>query len=150
MRHVDVYVWHDVPLMTRVASANYIYTMVYKGQEQEETGMVENITANGVVLEALIDSMGHMSKSETLDITVFTNNMYVSGMYASGAVNKWKENGYMNARGQHIADAERWKKLVKAAGKHKLHIIYSTQNEYMQQLDDKLSEWKEQRIRFNT
>lgn len=149
MRHVDVYISHDVPLMTRVNEANYIYAMIYKGQEQIETGMSQDITANGVVLEAIIDMFGHMTKSEKLDITVFTNCMYVAGMYSSGAANKWKENGFTTAKGTPIADAERWEKVMEVAGRHKLHIIHSPKNENVEGLDNRLLEWKRERVRFN-
>lgn len=150
MRHIDVYIRHDVKVMSRSENANYIYVMVYKQHEKEETGMVQDVTQNGVVLEAIIDSMGHMSKSETLDITVFTNNMYISGMYSNGTVKKWIENGYMSAKGHPIADADRWKKMVDISERHKLHIIYSPQNDYSDKLDNRLSDWKKERLRFNT
>lgn len=60
-------------------------------------------------------------------VRVYVEDRYISGMYQN--VGTWKENGFVNARGEKVAGAEEWIRLGEQMEKHEI-LIVTEKHEY--------------------
>lgn len=93
-----------------------------------KTEDVENVTANGAELIAILKALRRMK--EKCEITLYTDSSYVSSAINSNWLTEWQQNGWLNAKKQPIANQEEWQEMAKLLNGHVLSVEYNQAHEY--------------------
>ena len=79
------------------------------GGEQDTTNLRMEVTAACVALETIDE--GHV-------VTVYSDSSYLVNCMRRGWYKKWRENGWLNHRKEHVANRDLWERLPKATQRH--------------------------------
>lgn len=126
LRHVDIYITHNIRGF-KSKNGMYGYVLAYMKKNGdlktiEDYGIVGETTQNSIILTAMEKALSRMT--EAADITIFQDSMYISNMFASGTINKWKENGFVSAQNKKIVDFTKWERVSELCEKHVIRIEY--------------------------
>lgn len=91
-----------------------------------KTDKLEPTTENNAELKVLLMALGRMRKPS--EILVIGVNDYVRN--GIERLPKWKAEGWKNAKGKEIANAEEWQALNKYLERYKIKAIGDCQHEY--------------------
>lgn len=79
-------------------------------------------TKNSNYLQALIEAVGELNRPCMLDI--HTSCEYIVETYMQGWIVNWEKNGWLNARGNTVRNAEQWQQVRKALAPHSVRFLY--------------------------
>jgi ribonuclease HI len=85
-------------------------TVEVSGGERDTTNLRMELTAACVALETI--GGGHV-------VTVYSDASYLVNGMRRGWHEGWRENGWLNARGEPVANRDLWERLLGAAGRHR-------------------------------
>ena len=93
-------------------------------------GRVENATNNQMELTAMISALsavqGWLDRGEVFcntEIYVYTDSAYISNCYIQKWYLNWKRNGWVNSKGQPVANKEQWEVLIPFFQRPDIHIV---------------------------
>lgn len=78
-------------------------------------GEENDITANQLALVAMYRAIKELKKP--CEVEVFTDSLYLRGNFVSNMQN-WKQNSWLNSKGEPVANGDLWRKLEKATEQH--------------------------------
>ena len=78
-------------------------------------------TQNSNLLQAIIDAIRTLNCRCLLDI--YTDSDYLIGPHKNGWVNRWRENGWKNAKGMVIRNQQQWQSLTHLLADHSYRFI---------------------------
>lgn len=132
LKHIDIYIESDIPPLKRQAGKyGYVLAYINKNNElktAEGYGSVQSATQNSIALDAMAEALERMR--ETAEITIYVNSSYVAGMFASGTLEKWQQNGFFNSKNKKIVDYPKWERLSNLVRKNVVSVIYVPHHEY--------------------
>ncbi len=82
-------------------------------------GMEEHITANQLILVAFCRALQELKLP--CEVEVFTDSMYLRGSYEN-YLRSWKENGWINSKGEPVANVTIWKRVLELTGPHRIRF----------------------------
>lgn len=105
---------------------------------------LEEATGNQIVLLALNEALKILTKP--CDITIYTNNKYVSENIRLGRVYEWLANGWKTVRNEPIANLEEWRELLSLIEGHKLTFVDTKEHSYKQVMQSEIKKIKDQGV----
>lgn len=126
LRHVDIYITHNIRGL-RSKKGIYGYMMTYKKKngdlgKRKDYGIVGETTQNSIILTAMEKALSRMT--EAAEITIYQDSKYIYNMFDSKTVDKWKKNGFVNAKNGKIVDFTKWERVLELCDKHAIKIEY--------------------------
>lgn len=116
----------------RQKEAWYISLIEYKTKKGPATKQwirkMENITQHQVELEGLRVALASLKKPCALSI--YADSGYLEQAFNNRWVDKWRENGWKNAHGKEIANAQKWQETLNLLLMHEFRICVKTNHEY--------------------
>ena len=136
LRHVDIYITHNIRGF-KSKNGKYGYILAYTKKNGdlktlEDYGSTGETTQNSIILTAMEKALSRMT--ESADITIYQDSMYISNMFASGTIDKWKVNGFLNAKNEKIVDFTKWESVSELCGKHVVkveHYVHHSFTDYI-------------------
>lgn len=89
---------------------------------------LEEATENQAELKALLTALKRVKKPCTLSI--YTDSNYVAAGYECNRVEKWKESGWINAKGKPVANKEEWQEVAELLNAHEFQFIVKQHSYY--------------------
>ena len=105
----------------RMAVGAYLVEYITSRNEPETRGKIlfsERITENALTLSLLSRALDELSKTSTCSIRVNTQCEHVSSAVGKGWVEQWKGNGWLNAKGLPVKNAELWQQVSRKMERH--------------------------------
>lgn len=125
MEEVSVYLYTTIK-GTKPGNGAYTYRLAMQTRKGPanltNTETIEGVTAHQAELAVLAAALKRIFKPCRL--TIYTDSAYL----ASGAEKwlvRWKQNGWKNARGNHLANAEQWKEIACLLDVHTYKFVVS-------------------------
>lgn len=91
--------------------------MYEKRIEQERKGSV-----NGNLIQAVIAAFRTLNRP--CMVNVYSSSEYIVEPFRNGWIKNWEKNGWKNAKGKEVRNAELWKELRRAAAPHSVRYLY--------------------------
>ena len=127
----------------RIRDGRYLYLLEFIRDgvplTREGTGNREAVTENQLVLEAMIEAFKRIKKSSR--VVVFTRCGHVLSTLRNHWPKQWEKNGWINAKGRPVNNAELWKELLELMEPHVV-LLSDEQHSYQDWMLVQLS-WKE-------
>lgn len=125
MKQVELHIRHSSMRM-RAEEATYSYDLVFRKADgsviiRSGQGKSVDTTRNSIVLDALLEALERFSQS--VDLTVYTDNEYINNMLNRKMFLKWEQSGYLNRKGQKVADWQKWEKLNSVIKEHNVKAL---------------------------
>lgn len=95
-------------------------------------------TEDAIILTALIEALGHFLKKT--EIKLFVKSPGVFNAISSGRIQKARIDGFLNAKGQSIKNAELWAIFLSMIPKHSWTIT-DEDHSYSNWMKDELKKW---------
>ena len=113
LRHVDIYITHNIRGF-KSKNGKYGYILAYTKKNgdlgrREGYGNIGETTQNSIILTAMEEALSRMT--ESVDITIYQDSMYISNMFVSGTIERWRENGFVGAQNKKIVDFTKWERV---------------------------------------
>lgn len=108
--HIYTSVSGKSPKRRKVTGFYYLETQTSKGPARLENTVEMTATANQAELIVLNEALKHVHKK--CEIIIHTDSEYVTAAFRQGWIQKWKDSGWKNARGQPLANGEEWQKTL--------------------------------------
>lgn len=87
----------------------WAYVAVRDGEEESyESGFLKNTTNNVMEMTAFINALKHVSQYSGWNIKVYSDSAYILNCFSQKWYVKWKQNGWMNAKKEPVANKELW------------------------------------------
>lgn len=136
LRHVDIYITHNIRGF-KSKNGMYGYMLAYMKKNGdlktvEDYGIVGETTQNSIILTAMEKALSRMT--EAADITIYQDSMYIANMFTSKTIERWKKNGFMNAKNEKIVDFTKWERVSELCEKHVVkveHYIHHSFTDYI-------------------
>lgn len=118
--HVDMYIETSIRGPRRQTGI-FGYVLVYRTKNGEEATLSDfevekDITPHEIEMVAMIRAMERLNRE--CEITVIAGNTYIENMEKN--IRKWKENGWVTARGEEVKNKHLWQMLDELFKKHKV------------------------------
>lgn len=108
------------------SASNYWARLVFvdaKGEPHEREIAVERkATQNSNYIQALIDAVSILKRPCMLDI--YTSSEYIIEPFKQGWITNWEKNGWKNAKGNEVKNAELWKRAREVLASHSARFLY--------------------------
>lgn len=131
MKHVDIYITHNLASIKSIR-ADYVYVICAETPKGEATlvefGTDWDTTVNKINLSALESALGHFHSPA--EITVYTDSPTLAGAFNCGNIKKWRENGFMTAKGKELVNADLWQQVAGQARRHIINAIHTRHHQY--------------------
>ena len=120
-----------------------------RGEPVTREGVIrlEDATENQAVLTAVAEAVERLTK--TCSVRVFTGSGHVYGAVKNRWYIRWKKNGWKNAKGKPLANAELWKRMTDALQGH-MCAFCRGQNPYREvmrrKLEKEMEEWQRKQM----
>ena len=101
---------------------------------------LEDGTENRATLEAIAQAAGILTKS--CSVRVFTRCGHVLGAIKNGWPKRWEKDGWINAKGKPVGNAQEWRRAMDALEPHS-HSFQAGPHEYREVMQWELSKEKE-------
>lgn len=93
---------------------------------------VINTTNNQAQIIALTKAL--MRINEPCRLAIYTESNYLASAYVMGWIDKWKQNGWRNAKDKMIANCKEWLELDKQLKEHTFYFCVKQKHEYREWL----------------
>ncbi len=140
-----------------------IYTEVAfggPGRQSFYAAIIEFVTASGkkvtrtvsgkaqeayhhLILIALVEAM--MLLTKPCFITAFVKSDYIENMIGRGLPGIWKQKNWTNSKGDPVASAKYWDRLLEMSYQHTLTFIKAAEHEYTQELQLRIKELRREK-----
>ena len=90
---------------------------------------VKNCTAKEAILRVLIHALKQLNKP--CEVYVYLSNRYIYETIQHQRVKTWKENSWMNAKGQVVAYKELWQQYDEVTEYHQVWAAFYVHHSYM-------------------
>lgn len=132
MKEVNLYIDTSIKGPKR-RDGSYMYILDYtteakKQHQVNDICRIPNSTENMLTLEAITAALSRLKLPCTLHI--YLECRHVANAFRNGWLENWKSNGWKNAKGETVADAERWQQVCELLDKHEYHIHMQERHEY--------------------
>lgn len=132
LKHVDIYITHNVRGF-KTEHGTYGYTLAFQKQDGElktleDYASVGETTQNGIILTAMEKALGRMNRG--CEITVYEDSKYIANMFAMGQLKAWYLNGFCNAQGKKVVDADKWRRIEELCRQHIVTVEFYTHHEF--------------------
>ena len=123
-------------------NAWYGYVLAYTGRNGElgtkegYSRVGERITMNSIILSAMEESLKRMK--EAVELNIYIDSQYISNMFKTGTVERWKGNGFLNSKGKKIVDFPKWETVLELCEKHVVDVIYVQSHEFTLYLEEEM------------
>lgn len=135
MQEVNVYVYTNVKSMHKQDGAiSYVLEVqTSKGLKiLPDAELVEDVTEKKAQIIALTRALLRLNKPCILNI--YTDSSYVASAYTMGWMERWKKDGWVNAKGKLIANCKEWTELDLQMRKHAYRFHLKQEHKYREQL----------------
>lgn len=95
-------------------------SLQYKEHTRHTEGPTDR-TKNGRAIESLVYALKRLKKP--CKITVKTDSAYLYGPITNEWVKKWAESGWINAKGQEVANGKHWREHWGAIQGHEISVV---------------------------
>lgn len=132
MKEVNLYIDTSIKGPKRRDGA-FIYLLDYttesrKQHQAKSICKIPNSTENMLTLEALVAALNRITMPCKLHI--YLECRYVANAFRNGWLENWVNNDWKNAKGEPVADAERWRDIQYLLNKHEFYIHFQEHHEY--------------------
>ena len=118
--NVSIYIETSIkgPLVKKAAGVWLVEYITSKDIPETRSGFLwrEEATENALTLELLAAAFSILTK--TCSVRVNTQCEHVLNAVRNGWLHQWKDNGWVNAKGKPVKNAELWQPLSVLMGKH--------------------------------
>ena len=131
MEEVNLYLASDVKGPRRqAAKAMYLLEcLTSKGtQTRNKRIELEETTENQITLTALEEALQRITRPVSL--TIWTDCRFVGGTILNGWLKKWEADGWKNAKGEPIADSEKWASVLVKIRLHEVSVKIGEHHPY--------------------
>lgn len=113
--------------------------LMYNGVQKQICGFCKNTTNNQMELTAVIEGLKRLKEICLVD--VFTDSAYVCNAFEQKWVQTWLKNGFINSKGESVANVELWKELIDLCNKQHVtfHKVKGHSDDELNNLCDKLA-----------
>lgn len=117
---------YKVDIEICASASNYWARLAFvdgKGEMHErEIVKDRKATKNSNYIQALIDAVGVLERPCILDI--YASSEYVVETFKQGWIASWEKNGWKNAKGKEVRNAEQWQQAREALAPHSARFLY--------------------------
>lgn len=103
----------------------------------KETGHLKDATAHQLALTGFSKALDRLGKP--CEIEVYTDSRYLESTFRQQWLSRWKQEGWKNAKGEPVKNAEQWQEICGKVASHSVNITFSEHTEY--------SEWQRMQMR---
>lgn len=132
MKHIDIYITHNIRgFQTRDGMYGYTLAYTMKNGDLETREAYEAVgetTQNSIILTAMEKALERVK--EAAEITIYQDSKYIANMFASNTVERWRQNGFLNAKGEKIVDFTKWEKVSQLCERHLIKVEYYVHHEF--------------------
>ncbi|OLA57759.1 MAG: hypothetical protein BHW48_15250 [Roseburia sp. CAG:10041_57] len=132
LKHVDIYITHNVRGF-KTEHGTYGYTLTFQKQDGElktieDYASVGETTQNGIILTAMEKALGRMTTA--CEIVIYEDSAYIANMFSMGQLRTWYVNGFRNAKGKKVVDADKWREIEKLCRQHVVTVEFYTHHAF--------------------
>ena len=138
---VSIYIYTDIKGPRRKdGTAMYVLEAVHEDKTVTRTGMIhlENATATEAELRALRTASERFTKS--CSVQIFTKCGGIFAAYKNGWLNRWRENGWKNAKGEPVAHTEDWQAIDRILG-DRVEVHLDEEHTYRSWMEAEVRRW---------
>ena len=132
MEEVNLYIATDLKGPRR-RDGKYIYLLeclTSKGtQTRDARGTIDQATENQLTVTALDEGLKRLLRPVRL--TIWLDCEYVAGALRNGWPQKWEKDGWVNSKGNTVADAEKWQSVLGKISIHETSVRSGEPHEYL-------------------
>lgn len=118
----QVIIYTDGACIGNPGPGGYGVVMKYGDKRKELSGGFRRTTNNRMELMAAIVALEALK--ETCQVTLYSDSRYVVESYSSGAVERWRANGWMRDRKNPALNVDLWDRLLHAAVSHRVEMLW--------------------------
>ena len=130
MEQVNIYTYTKINLKKKTGVIGYIL------EKQTEKGpatlskleIVSDMTNNRAELTVLLKALSRLNKPCRL--AIYTESNYVASAYIMRRIDRWKQNGWLNAKDRVVANCKEWSMLDDCLKKHAFYFCVRQEHEY--------------------
>lgn len=130
MKKVNIYIYTTVKSPRKKQGA-YTYVLEVETNKENatrsDTKVLEHITAHQAELTALVAAIKRIYKH--CDLTIYMDSVHVAECTEKW-MKKWRDAGWKNAKGQQVANIEKWRELACLLDEHSYRFIIGEQHSY--------------------
>lgn len=119
--HVYTSVSSKGPKRQNVSGFYCLETQTAKGPARLENTVEVTATANQAELIVLNEALKRICGK--CSIIIHTDSKYVAAGFRQGWIEKWKMNGWRNARGEPVANSAEWQKTLNLLGEKPFQVM---------------------------
>lgn len=111
-------------------SYGYVMETMYRGSivTREGFGKLKQTSENRAALMAICEAVSRITKPSC--IRVITGCRYICGSVTNGWTDQWRKNGWKNAKGELVKNADLWERLYKYLSCHLFSVKEQKTNTY--------------------
>ena len=128
---VNIYTYTGAtgPRRQNAAFTYVIETDTVKGPATlSKTEYEEDITENQAELRVLLAALHRLRRP--CMVNIYTDSWYVAAGYEKKWGERWKENGWKNAKGEPAANREEWQEMAELLGTHVFQFFVGVKHSY--------------------
>lgn len=140
MKEVNIYVKSSIKsTRRRDGYIGYVLELITDTKPITLNGFekVEQVTANQSELVAIIKALKRMK--EKCVLTIYTDSKYIGSAMDNKWVEAWQRKGWVNAKGDPIANGEVWQDLLKSLDGHQYSVVVDFEHEYAKWMERELA-----------
>ncbi len=142
---VSIYLYTDIKGPRRKdGTAMYVLEAIKEDKAVTRTGMIHIQNANE--LEAEVRALRTASErfTKSCPVLVFTNCGAISGAYKNSWIQRWKDTGWKNTKGETVAAAEDWEVIDRILGDG-VEVHLGEKHSYLSWMESEVHRWNTQR-----
>ena len=139
MEEVNLYVATDVKGPRRQAGRGMylLECLTSRGTQTRSKKLeLEDTTENQLTVTALAEELERITRP--VKVTIWTDCQYVGGSILNGWPEKWEKAGWKNAKGEQIADAEKWQSVLVGIRLHEISVRIREHHAYASWMKNEL------------
>lgn len=145
MMKVEIYTETSIR-SPRKQSGHFGYILVYRPEGKDDATMSDfekcsDVTPHEIELQAMICAMKRLNRP--CEVCFIQSERYIQNMVTSGNLAKWKENGWMSAKGEEVKNKDLWQQLAELMERHT--VTWSEDTGYQQWLIREVQKRKEKK-----
>lgn len=133
MPEVNIYL-DAMPKSPLCAQGAYAYTLEYHGKTLTGSGRREQTTFHRLILQCAIEAVSRMKVPGNLTIHAPAKYLCSGTEY----LKIWEKNGWRNAKGEPLANADLWKEWADCCRRHKITMQFGTRNQYVEKMQEEM------------
>lgn len=143
MMQVEIYTETSIR-SPRKQTGHFGYILVYRPEGKEDATVSDfkersDVTPHEIELEALVCAMKRLNRP--CNVRLIQSNQYIQNMVTSGNLSRWKETGWITAKGEEVKNKELWQQLSELLDLHT--VTWSEDTGYQQWLIREVEKRKE-------